>query len=137
MNTTATSDTLALLGRVMAAAIFIMGGWSKLMATAGTKAYFAQTGLPLPDFTYWVVVLIELGGGALLLLGWQTRIVAIVLAAFCLGTAGVAHSNFAAAGQQIQFMKNLAMAGGFLAFAAFGGGAFSLDGMIGRRRAIA
>ncbi len=136
-NTRATtvggSDALVLAGRVLASIIFILGGWSKLMAMAGTKAYFAKIGVPLPEIAYWVAVVVELGGGLLFLLGLQTRLLGIVLAVFCIATAVLAHANFAEPSQQINFMKNVCMAGGFLAFAAFGGGALSLDRAMGRR----
>jgi len=133
------SDALVLAGRVLASVIFVLGGWTKLMAMVGTKAFFAKIGVPLPDIAYWVSVAVELGGGVLFLLGLQTRLLGIVLAVFCIATAVLAHSNFAEPAQQINFMKNVCMAGSFLAFAAFGGGAFSLDrvfsgrGMASRR----
>lgn len=130
--TNTASDGLALVGRILAAVIFIVGGWTKLMAAAGTKAYFTRIGLPLPEVAYWVAVVVELAGGLLLLAGLQTRIVGLGLAVFCVVTAAIAHANFADAGQQIQFTKNLAMAGGLLAFAAFGGGGLSLDRVLGR-----
>jgi len=131
--TTPAQDATLLLGRALGAAIFIMGGYGKLMAAAATKAYFASTGVPLPDLAYWVAVLIELGGGLLFLLGGGTRVVALVLATFCVATAFLAHAKFGDRGQQINFLKNLAMAGGFLAFATWGGGAFSLDRLLRRR----
>jgi len=127
------SDALALAGRVLASVIFILQGWSKLMAMVGTKAFFTKIGVPLPDIAYWVAVAVELGGGVLFLLGLQTRLLGIVLAVFCIATAMLAHANFADPGQQINFMKNVCMAGGFLAFAAFGGGAFSLDRVFSNR----
>ena len=134
VNTIGASDALALAGRALASVIFILGGWTKLMGMAGTKAYFAKVGVPLPEVAYWVAVAVELGGGVLFLLGLQTRLLGIVLAVFCIATALLAHANFADPGQQISFLKNLSMAGGFLAFAAFGGGTLSLDQALGRRR---
>ena len=137
VNSGGTSDGLALAGRVLASSIFIILGWGKLMGMAGTKAYFAKVGVPLPEIAYWVAVAVELGGGVLFLLGLQTRIVGIVLAVFCVATALLAHANFADPGQQINFLKNLSMAGGLLAFAAYGGGAFSLDRAMGRQSVAA
>ena len=136
-RTAGAGDALLLVGRVLASVIFILGGWGKLMAMAGTKAYFAKVGVPLPEIAYWVAVAVELGGGVLFLLGWQTRILGVVLAVFCIATALLAHTNFADPSQQINFMKNMCMAGGFLAFAAAGGGALSLDGALGTRRVAA
>lgn len=130
-----TDHAAALLaGRILASAIFIMGGYAKLMAAAGTKAYFAKAGVPLPEIAYWVSVAVELGGGVLLLLGLQTRLAALALAVFCIATAFIAHFDFGDRAQTINFSKNMAMAGGYLAFVAAGGGRFSLDALIGRRR---
>jgi len=133
VSRTGASDAMLLVGRILASAIFIMGGWSKLMAMAGTKAYFAKIGVPVLEIAYWVAVVVELGGGVLFLLGFQTRLIGIVLAVFCIATAMLAHTNFAEPSQQINFMKNVCMAGGFLAFAAYGGGGLSLDRILGRR----
>ena len=123
-----------LVGRILASIIFILGGYGKLMAMAGTVGYLQKLGVPLPAIAYYGTVAIELGGGILLLLGLQTRIVALVLALFCIATALLAHTDFSSQAQQINFMKNLAMAGGYLAFVAAGAGAYSLDAIIGRRR---
>jgi putative oxidoreductase len=75
---------------------------------------------------------VELGGGILLVLGYQARLAALVLAVFTLASALGFHTNFADQNQMIHFMKNLAMTGGFLQIVAFGAGAFSLDGRAGR-----
>jgi len=74
-----------------------------------------------------LVILIELGGGLALLLGFKTRWVAAVIAAFTVGSAFIAHTNFADQGQMINFMKNLAMAGGLLLFVKYGAGEASID----------
>ena len=68
----------------------------------------------------------EIGGGLAILLGFQTRIAAAGLAIWCIVTALVGHTNFANANEQIQFMKNVAMSGGFIFIAAFGPGAYAL-----------
>ena len=128
-------DPALLVGRILASAIFILSGFGKATAMAGTVAYLARQGLPLPGITYYGVVAIELGGGLLFLLGFQTRIVALVLALFCVATGLIAHTNFADQQQINNFMKNIAMAGGFLAFVAVGAGAFSVDGALRRNRA--
>ncbi len=119
---------LALIGRVLLAVIFIYAGYGKLMAHAGTVGYIAHGGLPMPEIAYFVAVAVELGGGILLLIGWQARAVAAVLALFCIVTAVVFHSDFADRNMMIHFMKNLAIAGGMLQVTAFGAGALSLDG---------
>jgi putative oxidoreductase len=131
-------DTPALpaLGRVLLSVIFLLSGWGKLFAAAGTIGYIAAHGLPLPTVAYAVAVIVELGGGILLLVGLLTRPVALVLALFCLVTAFAFH-GFADMNNQIQALKNIAMAGGFLFVAAHGAGAWSLDAALRRRRPLA
>ena len=79
-----------------------------------------------------MAVAVELGGGILFLLGVKTRWVALAMAAFTLATAVLAHANFADPMQKTQFLKNLAIAGGFLGFAVLGAGAYSVDGQMAR-----
>src|SRR6202020_1177290 len=86
-------------------------------------------GLPLPPFALAVSVAVEVGGGLLLVAGFQTRIVAAVLALFALATAFSFHSNFADQNQMIHFLKNVMMAGGLLQIVAFGAGALSVDNL--------
>ena len=124
----AVSATLVIVARLLASTIFIGAGLSKLGAGyAGTQAYMASAGVPgaiLP-----LVIALEIGGGLALILGFQTRLVAFVLAGFCIVTGMLFHTGTDQV-QQIMFMKNLAMAGGLLAFTVFGAGRFSLDGEV-------
>lgn len=130
-------DPALLVGRILASAIFILSGFGKATAMAGTVAYLTRQGVPLPGLTYYAVVAIELGGGLLFLLGFQTRLVALILALFCVATGLIAHTNFADQQQLNNFMKNICMAGGFLAFVAVGPGAYSLDRALARRTPVA
>jgi putative oxidoreductase len=125
---------LPALGRLLIAVLFVLAGFGKLMAPGATQAYIASAGLPVPIAAYGIAVIVELGGGILLILGWQTRIVALVLAVFCIATALGFHNNLADRLQQIQLLKNLAICGGLLQIVAFGAGAFSLDARRRRRR---
>jgi putative oxidoreductase len=118
---------LPALGRLMLAVIFLLSGVGKVFAPGPTQAYIASVGLPLPLLAYAVAVIVEVGGGALLLLGYQTRAVALVLAVFTIATALGFHHNFADQNQMIHFLKNVAIAGGLLQVVAFGAGGFSLD----------
>jgi putative oxidoreductase len=104
-----------------------MSGFGKLAAYGQTTAMIAAAGLPFPPLAYAVAVTIELGGGLLLVAGYQVRHVAIVLALFSIATAVSFHSNFTDQNQMIHFLKNVMMAGGLLQIAAFGAGAISLD----------
>lgn len=118
---------LNLAARLLMAQIFIISGFGKLTGYAGTLGYFGKIGLPLPDVVLPLVILIELGGGLALLFGFKTRWVAAILALFSVGSALIAHADFAQPMQQINFMKNLAMAGGLLLFVRHGAGAPSVD----------
>jgi putative oxidoreductase len=129
MTETSTSPVAALplVGRIAIAAIFLLSGFSKLAAPAATISYIQSAGLPLPQVAFGIAALIEVGGGLALVLGFRTRIVATILAAFAIVTAFAFHNNFADQGQFINFWKNVAMAGGLLQVVAFGAGRFSLD----------
>ncbi|MDR3534302.1 MAG: DoxX family protein [Rhodopila sp.] len=122
-----TQDLGMLVGRVLMSAIFIWSGYGKLMAATATQAYLAGLGVPLPAIAWLVAVVIELGGGLALLLGIQARLLGLVLAVWCIVTALAGHTNFAIPDMQIHFMKNVAMAGGFLQVVAFGAGRLSAD----------
>lgn len=121
------------LGRLLMALIFILGGASKFGDLAGTGAYMQSAGVPaalaLPAAAF------ELLAGLAILAGWQTRIVAPLLAGFCVLTGLLFHKNFADQVQMVMFMKNLAMAGGFLILYANGAGAMSLDARKGGAKA--
>jgi putative oxidoreductase len=122
---------LPLIGRILVATIFIIAGLGKLAAPGPTQGHIASVGLPLPSLAYVVAILVELGGGLLLLVGYRTRIVAAVLAVFCVVTALVFHHALADRNQMIHFLKNLAMAGGLLQFVAFGPGRIGWDSRAG------
>ena len=122
-----TSSTAA-LGRLLIAVVFLMSGLGKIAAPAMTQGYIASAGLPAPMLAYLIAVVIEVGGGVLLLLGLQTRLAALVMAVFSVATALSFHHDFADQNQMIHFLKNIAMAGGLLQVVAFGAGALSLDG---------
>lgn len=124
---TSTSDLLAAVGRVLLAAIFVLSGVSKLTDPAGTIAYIESAGLPLPSVAYAGAVAVELIGGLLLIAGFQTRLVALAIAAFSIVAAFGFHADLADQNQFIHFFKNIAMAGGLLQVAAFGSGRFGFD----------
>ena len=121
------SGPLGLAARAMLAYIFIVSGASYIARYADVASYMENSGVDgrlLP-----LVILTELGGGLLVLIGLKTRWAAIALLGFCLLTALFFHL---AADQTIHLQKNIAMAGGFLALAVFGPGPWSLDGRRGR-----
>jgi putative oxidoreductase len=123
-----TTASLGLLvGRILLSIMFIVAGYGKLTAIAGTAGWFASMGLPVPTVTTVVVGLVELVGGIAILLGYQTRIAALILAAFTIAATLIAHTDLADQVQQLFFMKNLSVTGGFLILAAAGAGALSID----------
>jgi putative oxidoreductase len=123
----AAPNAAAAAGRILMSIIFLLSGFQKLSGFSGTAAYMASQGLPAPDLAALIAIVVECIGGLLILIGYRTRVVGLVLAVWCIATALIAHTNFADPNQMIHFLKNLAMAGGFLQLAAFGGGAWSID----------
>lgn len=119
--------SITALGRVFLAALFLASGFSKIGAAAATTSYIAAAGLPFPALLYFATLVVEIGGGLLLLIGLQARPAAAVLALFTIAAAVVFHNNFADQNQAIHFLKNFAIAGGLLQVAAVGAGRLSLD----------
>lgn len=132
----AMSDTITRLaapaGRVLLSLIFIISGFQKITGYAGTQGYMEAMGIPgalLP-----LVILVELGGGIALLLGWQARIAALLLAGFSLLSGLIFHlipgmgmEGMEAQMQTISFMKNVSIAGGMLMVVALGAGPVAID----------
>ena len=127
------NDSVAVTGRLLIGVLFFMSGLSKLAAPALTQGYIASVGLPAPVLSYAVAVAVEVLGSALLIAGVRTRFVAAGMTLFTLATALTFHKNFADQNQMIHFMKNIAIMGGLLQVVAFGGGRFSVDGLLARR----
>jgi putative oxidoreductase len=133
------TSSAATLGRILMSSLFLMSGVGKLADPISTQAYIASKALPWPEAAYVIAVVIELGFGTALVLGYRTRIVAAVMAIFTLATGLTFHDNFADPKQLISFMKNIAITGGFLQVIVWGAGSLSLDAFIAanRRRARA
>jgi putative oxidoreductase len=130
MNTI--QDPLALAGRILLASLFLLSGFDKLMGFSGTAGYIGSRGLPMPSIVAALTIALELGGGLLLVLGWMTRPLALLFAAFTLLAALIFHAYWsvpeaARMSQYLSFWKNVSIAGGMLVLAAFGPGRFSLD----------
>ncbi|NPT56417.1 DoxX family protein [Paraburkholderia elongata] len=124
-------QAFALVGRVLLATIFLVSGFGKLVAASATMGYIASVGLPAPMLGYAVALTLEIGGGLLLIVGYQTRLVATLLAMFSILTALFFHHAFGDQNQMFHFLKDLAIAGGLVQVIAFGAGAYSLDGRRG------
>ena len=120
-----------LAARVLMSCIFIVAGWDKIGSYAGVQGFMRSLGVPgalLP-----LVILVEFGGALALLVGFQTRLVAFLLAGFTLLAGTLVHLHPGDEQNMIVFMDNLAMAGGLLLFVQYGGGAFSIDRRLQRR----
>jgi putative oxidoreductase len=120
-----TQNLTDLTGRILISLIFLLAGLQKIGGYEGTQAYMAAMGVPgalLP-----LVIALEVGGAIAIILGWKTRLVAFLLAGFSIVSALIFHRALGDQMQFILFMKNLAMAGGFLFLVARGAGGWSLD----------
>ena len=122
-----TTRLLPFLGRLLIGGIFALSGFAKLVAYGPTTAEIASAHLPFPPLAFAAAVIVELGFGLLLVIGFQARLVALVLAFWCVVTAVCFHTNFADQMQMINFLKNLMIAGGLLQIVHFGAGAISVD----------
>jgi putative oxidoreductase len=119
------NNAIVLLARLLLAHIFLLAGLSKISGYAGTQGYMESMGVPgalLP-----LVILLEVGASLALIIGFLTRWAALALAGFCVAAALIFHRNLDDQMQMIMFMKNFAMAGGFLLLYVQGAGAYSVD----------
>src|ERR1700744_2964618 len=121
------TNVLAFVGRCLMAVMFLLSGFGKVVAPAATITWIKSTGLPMPEAAYFASIVIELGGGLLLILGWQIRILGGILSVFAIATAFIFHRNIADQNQLFHFLKNIAVMGGLFQLMAFGAGNISLD----------
>jgi len=133
----AAQNLLTLIGRALVALLFIPEGLHQVTGFAGTVGYISSTGVPFPEVAAAISIAAHLGLGLLLLVGWQARWAALGLAAFTLVITFIFHNFWASPEaqvmmQRLMFFKNLAIVGGLLGFAAFGPGAWSVDGQRGK-----
>jgi len=126
------TSTVALVGRVLIAWLFIPAGFGKIAGFSGAVGYAAAMGMPVPEVAVAVGLLIELVAGVFILIGFMTRPAALLLAFFTLVASFFFHAYWSlpadqAMMQQLLFNKNVAVVGGLLVLAAFGAGSLSVD----------
>jgi putative oxidoreductase len=132
MNPAAQSQAL-LVGRILIAVLFLVFGIRAVLGFTGSVGYFTKLGFPAPQAMVILSILVHIGGGVLLLVGWQTRRAAWLLIALVVIATLMAHRFWESepaqyVGQLTSFLKNVAIVGGLLYVAAFGAGALSVDG---------
>ncbi len=121
-----------LVARLLLAQIFLISGFGKIVGFEGTAQYIAAHGLPAAQLVTILTILVELGGGIALVVGWKARFAAAALFVFSLLAALIFHAFWAAPAdqammQQINFLKNLAISGGMLYVVVYGSGPLSVE----------
>lgn len=125
-------DGAALVGRILLALLFVISGFAKIGGFDGTAGYIASKGLPMPQVLTALTILVELGGGILLAVGWKARWAALAIAVFTLLAAFLFHNFWTVTGPERMgefnsFWKNISIVGGMLMVVAFGPGRYSVD----------
>jgi putative oxidoreductase len=129
---TALNPLVPLIARIAISALFITAGVRKALAFAGTVGYFTKLGFPMPEAMTILAIIVEIGGGLLLVIGWKTRWAALLLTVLTLIATFAAHRfwevDAAQYGNQLNhFLKNIGIAGGLILVAAVGAGSISAD----------
>ena len=120
-----------LLGRILIGLLFVLEAFAKLGSYGEAQSYMAAFGVPpvlLP-----AAIALELGAGAMIIVGWQTRLAAIAFAVFCAALALIFHTDFSDTNEVIHFQKDFAIAGAFLVLFSRGAGAWSVDALLSRK----
>jgi len=114
-----------LTGRIFISGVFLLSGFNKIVNYDGTVDWMESFGLP--GFLLIPAIILEILAPILIIIGYQTRIAAGALSLFCLSTAAIFHTDFSDQMQLIAFMKNIALAGGFLFLVVNGAKGYCLD----------
>ena len=125
-------NVAALVGRVLLALMFVWAGFGKIIGYEGTAGWMASAGMPMVGVFLPLAILVELGGGIALIVGFKARWVALALAGFTLVASLIFHNSWTMTGDAVMtnmlfFYKNVAVIGGMLMVFAFGPGRISVD----------
>jgi putative oxidoreductase len=116
---------LEFIGRIFISLIFLIAGVGKIFNYEGTIGYMESFGIP--DYLLIPAIIIEILFPLLVIIGYKTKLAAIILALFTISLAIIFHTDFSNQMQLMSFLKNLAIAGGFLIIFARGAGKYSID----------
>ncbi len=126
------ADAAALVGRILLAFLFLKSGWGKIGGFEQTAAMMASKGVPMAQVALVVTILVELGAGLMLVVGYQARWAALAIALWLVPVTVMFHPYWNVPADQVMnqtnhFFKNVAIFGGMLMVFAFGPGRYSLD----------
>jgi len=127
------ASALALVGRLALAGIFVIFGFTKISGFAGMVAYASSVGVPFPELAIVLAIAIELLGGLMLVIGYKTKWVALVIALFLVPVTYYFHTDFTNPVNMIMLWKNVSIIGGMLVLASHGAGKYSLDAMLAKK----
>ena len=132
VGTSSVADAAALVGRILLAFLFLKSGWGKIGGFEQTAAMMASKGVPMAQIALVVTILIELGAGILLVVGYKARWAALAIAAWLIPVTLMFHAYWNVPADQVMnqtnnFFKNVAIFGGMLMVFAFGPGRYSID----------
>ena len=119
------TNILDLIGRIFISLVFLLSGFNKIGNYEGTIDWMESFGMP--GIFLIPAIILEAGAPILIILGYKVKISAALLSLFCIATAVIFHNDFSNQMQFISFMKNIALAGGFLFLVVNGAKDFSLD----------
>ena len=119
------SNLIDFIGRLLISALFLLSAYNKIFSIDGTMGW--MEGFGIPGFLLYPTIALEIILPLLIIIGYQARLSAGLLAAFCVITAFIFHYDFADQMQTIAFLKNVGLAGGFLFIVANGTKEWSFD----------
>ena len=119
------TNILDLIGRIFISLVFLSSGFNKIGNYEGTIGWMESFGMP--GIFLIPAIILEVGAPILIIIGYKVKISAALLSLFCIATAVIFHNDFSNQMQFVSFMKNIALAGGFLFLVVNGAKDFSLD----------